>query len=637
MKKIINSLITGYYTYKSLNNKVITFSVKSPMLIIIMFFTFLLSITYLTYLYLPQVTYSTSYKILLVLYKPLLFFEDAFPNHIDILSQNLISNMNVYLKFSIPLILAFFYFAYKEQKSISSKLIKGINIIVFCISVLSTLTIGYLLLNSYNTYYKQITTNFSKVFFYPLMFWLLLVTISLCSLLLMIGKFLKSLDINYLLITKKRLLKKKLIQQSYTKFTIDRQESYDDINSYLEAIFHSFEYSLENKLEKTFDKEFDHWNNLLFWLMEYPATKFEKNIVSKELYTKSPIEFGQFYKSILRNQGHLIFKLAEENKFKELNEVLTTLKDLEPTKITELYRIYFSILEEIYIKAISVKDFPFDKMLHVLNEMASFYDTSIEETEELNLMGIILIYKSLIKKAIEENNVRLINQLSYSICNLMDNKDSTSKADKTFLELINGKQLNISLNIAKSMNQNLNIEIGNLNPRDVILFVLFQASLKSVELGLYACTGQIVKRITTDFTGKQIKDNFSKFIELNGNINSLIVDKKMVIKNSDFDFNKQSFSYCLQKLGIILYSQEKFIVYKGITFTTFFKNTHYFVDLSYMDKSYINYTLEKIESVGEKYGFLFLAKDNKFFRDNIVSELIKQTKTSKNIKVKKKK
>lgn len=600
--------------------------IKYPLryILLISSFTFILSI--ISYKYAPPVTYKFTYDTLTIIYKPLLFLEELIPSQADPLLQDIIKNINTYIKYSIPLILAFFYFAYKEQKSISSKLLKGLPAVIFCTSVICTLVLGFLLLTSYKMFFNSTTTEFSRVYFYPLLVWQSSAIIAIVSLIIMINIFLKSLNINYLLKKKRSLIGKKLTHQYYTKSKIGQEVVYDDINSYMEAVFHSFEYSLNNKLEKTFEKENKNWNDLLFWLMEGTPSRWAVNIVSKELYTKNPYLFDPFYKSILRNQGNLIFKLVEANKFLETEDAINALSSLEPRKVIELYPTYFTILEEIYLKSLSIKDFPIEKLLEMLKDMTVFYDSSNEEVEEMSLTGIILIYRTLLKKTVEDDNVRLVNILSYSISNLINRNEDVTDQTEFDAKIYEYK---ITLNFLGSLNQNIKNDLQGSKPDNIILFVLFQASLKAIELGHYGCSGQLIKRITTDFSGRSIREKFRKFVKLNGDIREIIMNKPLAPLSIDFNFNEKSLSYCMQKLGLLIYSQERYILHKKITFTNFYKNDAIFIDYSYMDKSYIGYTLEKIKAIGDKYGLLFLNKDEDFFDKYIISEFQQSKKTKK--------
>ncbi|HHT7010602.1 MULTISPECIES: hypothetical protein [Bacillus cereus group] len=553
-------------------------------------------------------------------------------------TSTLLNAFNKFFSVSLPLTLTFYYFIYREQKSISSTLAKGILLWLYLSTTILNLLLGYFII--FNKMYLTDELFLSK-FFFSLIVWSILVVFSFVFFFLLLNRLLGSLDIGFLFKHTRQVMRGKITELYYSN--VNREDNYERLNICLESTFQSFEYTMDKGLDKLFEKELKEWDSILVLLMDEAPRKQKRHVITaNKLVEDSAEDFVEFYRLILKKQGDLLFKLAEKKRLSTLKEVLGTLRSLEPNKIEVLYPAFITALDEIVLKAYKQKNFPLARLLEILNSIILSYkvennDERENRTNIAKVIAVIYIYETLLKEAIEADNVKDITSVTYSLCDIF--KEFTKKEPQNE---VNQKTQNIEnpLNAVAMMsamensmqNTKVSLDIStNEKIKKIILFILLQMALKSVELSHYKCLGQIVKRITTDFDAKTIGETFNDFRKANGNIKdtSILEDdlirkainsKESMISHIHIDvaYNNQSLDYCMQKLALLIFGQQYYIMKQELTFTEYYQSCEgqdKRIDLSFIDMKYIDYTLGKIKKVGTGYGLLFI--DESEFADEV--------------------
>ncbi|MGU3395023.1 hypothetical protein ACNHOZ_12760 [Priestia sp. D51] len=585
---------------------------------------------------------------------------------IDDASISFLNAINQFFKVSLPLTLTFYYFIYKEQKSISSNIAKGMPLWKYLSVTIFTLLLGYYIVFN-KEYYDR--SFFTGDYFFVLLSWIFLVILSFIFFLSLLTKLLGSLDINFLFRHKRKKFKQKIKTIYYS--TINQDNHYEHLNTYLESIFQCFDYVMEKGLDKLFEHELQEWGKMLSLIMEEaPGNKQNLTITANKLaeHKGEPNEmFLEFYGLLLNKQGDLLFKLVAKNRLAKLNDGLETLKSLEPNKVKVLYPQFITSLDEIILKAYKQKGLPLSKILEILNGIVPSYtlknnqEANIEE-QNFNIaktVAIIYIYKSILKEAVETDNIKDITTITYSLCEIIREMDTEQEAEEeaqtlypAFLNTVGeSSESNNEINhfeilnaMQQAMQNSVNKAKVNLNQgeqkqiKKIILFVLLQMALKAVELSHYKTVGQLVKRVTTDFDPLTIRNTFEEFRTSKGRIKkapflkenglefAFTSDSSMISQiYTDILFNKQSIEYCMQKLALLIYGQQFYIIDKELKFTEYYKSYEEHsveIDLSFVESSYLDYTIGKIKQVGKGYGLLFVEQPG--FEEK-VKEVVKVT------------
>ncbi|HDR3313301.1 MULTISPECIES: hypothetical protein [Bacillus] len=554
-------------------------------------------------------------------------------------------------KISLPATLTFYYFIYKEQKSISSNLAKGFPLWRYLSTTIIALILGsYILFNK--SYYSG--NFFSGDYFFPIVIWSVLMVLSFLFFVRLIHKLLESLDIRLLFRHKRRKFKGEIRELYYTN--VNSKDNYEQLNTYLESIFQSFEYTLDKGLDKLFEHELQRWGAILSLIMdEAPRQKQHFTTTANRLFQKSDKSrkgFEEFYSLLLNKQGDLLFKLVAKNRLVKINDALEALKSLEPNKVKGLYPRFITSLDEMILKSYKQKSLPIGRILDLLNStMLSYLSEGdkkhLEEERDFNIaktVAVIYIYKSILKEAVEADSVKDITSITYSLCGIFKEITADSQESEVKHEPeSNGVAEGVNNNVLTAMQEHMNKAKSKSNYSEhghikkIVLFILFQMALKAVELNHYKLVGQLVKRITTDFDALAIRNTFEEFRSSEGQMKKASFLQEEELKEAfspdssmisqmytDILFNKQSLDYCMQKLAILIYAQQYYICIKHLTFTEYYKTCHQplsSINLAFLDKEYLDYTLGKIKQVGKGYGLLFV--DEKNFEEQMKIEIEK--------------
>src|SRR5699024_8466594 len=111
--------------------------------------------------------------------------------------------------------------------------------------------------------------------------------------------------------------------------------------------------------------------------------------------------------------GELLFTLFKNNKKEDFETSLNILKSLEPNKTKSFYPHYFKEIEDIILKALTLQGFPFEEILSFLERMSPpGFDSGEVETHRI---GVILLYQSTLKVATENNDIKSVTAITYSL------------------------------------------------------------------------------------------------------------------------------------------------------------------------------------------------------------------------------
>ncbi|RKD73646.1 hypothetical protein ATL39_1948 [Sinobaca qinghaiensis] len=521
--------------------------------------------------------------------------------------------------FSIPIVAAFFYFTYREQISLSARRENSFHLTMFMTCTPTVLIYGNIisfLLNQYANTQGELHTATSTV----INIWIILIFCTLYYFYKIVSNSLNSIH-------EKKAFDKYMKQISKDKkslyYCANKLKSifFESMNSNLESAFQNINFSLENHLNDLLLEQRQEWEKHINSIMgEEPEhlleTLFirgkkkkvdEKNIYLSQYYKENPENTRILYSAILRFHLKISYNVLRlENHFSSKNP-LNAVNLLKPTIVPNLYKTYFKNLEELCINAYNNKEFPFELMLYTINDISKENINEINGRVAMSYTGPILLHQTLLKEAVEDGNVNKVTVITYSLTKPILNDENIQVKENTFNKEI---ELFMSRAIRKSQKdtfKEIPMEIKNL-----ILFVLLQSLMKSIEIGQYGVSGQIVKRITTDFTGSSINSQLINFKKNKGLFNSSFTNE---IQSSDiedldtiFNFSEQSFDYCFKKLNFLIYAQELYIKEMNIEFTEF-NNDLTFVEIDLIDKDQLNYIYNKIISVGPKYGMLSLKED----------------------------
>lgn len=394
-----------------------------------------------------------------------------------------------------------------------------------------------------------------------------------------------------------------LIEKEKTgKYIIDC--AYEKIFLIIEGIYQLLFTALKNDLAKDFDEMFCKVNKRLEELFIEPR----KSIF---LFDKDPDKYIKFYKDILKNQHSLIIKLYESNHITDAHEALYLLENLLPDssveldnnvtkkgnvrKYQDLIKVYMTVICELglslYLKGVIMTPL-MELLLHVM-----------VKKEFLELY--IYIYRVWIIKAIENNDIKQEVLLSYSMMGLVEgsgfwNNKQTLDDEYKKMEMVIANQTNEQIEREK------NRYVG------MCIFVLLNAAVKCIELSQYQSAGFMVKFIVSNFPEDVTNDCFFRLDQKNGHDEKFenAGEYKCISGISSFNINYKTYKYCLQKLVLLLYCQQKYMLEKEIVIGNALKKK---IDL----KSFIGrnpeYIYKKIESARDKYGLVCL-KDDAFLR-----------------------
>lgn len=537
------------------------------------------------------------------------------------------------LSIAASLSLTFYYFTYKEQKATAESSVnqQSVNsiLLVFILTVAQTV----IYLTRLGLYWTPpqgnevvfITENFDYIATAALLF-----CSSIFTGLLMVDSLIDGMNIKSLLRRNIRAIENIVFSLSFIPswwiFNIFRKYLYGKLHCLIESVYQMLVLTVEKNMSEVFYENSKLWietalrchtENRLFSLL--PTERYLYLLeVDSEDYLK-------LYKSLLKNHLALIFCLYNKQKMQEARDCITAYFMLSPKgvkfndvgsdKIYEknykkMVTVYFTVLYELAVYLNKNDHIGLHPVIINIKQMALRY----APREEL-----LLFFKALIIKAVEKNDTRLLSLLAHcliSTINSEDDLENIATVDQEIKDcLLNGYgeitcELKINYgqdaenNNTEKKEEDKSLEIGKC------LYVFLQAALKSIELSHYSTTGFLVKYLISYFKSDIFNKVYSNFIE-KGAIKDPLFEKAALNNEiiASFSFNEQTAKYCIAKLTILIYIQQRYIKSKNITVKHVPEKYIDFVLLKNI--GYLEYLFKKLENSKGKYDLLCL-NDEKF-------------------------
>jgi hypothetical protein len=546
-------------------------------------------------------------------------------SHIDeYITLSILSLGPKILPFQLTATLTLFYFIYREQRSVSiSNVLNRKNLILwFVISSILTLAFGAHLSKVINQDILQlisdsetngtkaiITLIYSSNNIGRLFLWALLFLASFLTGVRMIIQTINNLSIKNMLGDTLPHIKKQI---RYLKFAViysHRKQIFDNLTSSIESLHQLLFISIEKNMDGVFRKSNKEWEAILADLLQSPRfIGFDNTVIIEYLLKHEGEETEKLYTSILKNKVSLIMVLLKNHKIEEAQESIKVFFQLNTSEI-KLRFIFLNVLQELALLIYSNDSIGMKPILDGVEALAQD-DGGVDQN------GINLIYKCLLIKAIEKNDVKMLSSVSYSMFKCVDHfddKNLTANPTLTMLQLRNG------ISVAPKQKERTGQFVK------CIIFILLQAKLKSIELSHYACTGFLIKFIVTAFRSSLLAETFFTFNQHKFQNNPYLKQREQLAKmNVSFTFNTKTMEYCHKKMTILLLAQQLYVVKEKIDFGEVPKS---YIDVRHLKCNYQDYLFKKIELAKSKYGLLFLeekVKDGEPTFIETVKEYIKK-------------
>lgn len=301
------------------------------------------------------------------------------------------------------------------------------------------------------------------------------------------------------------------------------------------AIYQALVYLSQRDMMSLFDEKYQKWIRNIRFLITEDKDSPDDNIAFKFASTFED-EYFKYYKAALKGHLALLKSLYKNNYVEEGKVVLSGLLDMRcvipdnneshPTlcKFEDAYmKIMLQVLLFFYKENISLQ--PVLSRLHQMYPDQESYDR------------VIVLYRSLIIKATEAQDIKMLIRLSYSLLNVID-KASESK--------------NMLLGSASR-------EIVKVKCYGRILYVFISAMIKSMELGYKEILSFFAKFIVSNFEWKVIQKVMREASLNNGKDRKY--DEHSVgqdIGLNSFNIDEKTCPYCLHKVAILIYGQQAY-------------------------------------------------------------------------------
>ncbi|GAA4828181.1 hypothetical protein GCM10023310_01140 [Paenibacillus vulneris] len=528
-----------------------------------------------------------------------------FPQVNDYITLGLLSSGTKVLSFQLTATLTLFYFIYREQRSASISNILSKSSSLFWFIVLTFFTIPYgvhvskvinqniteLFSNASTLGIKaSVTLQYSSENIGRFLFWAFLFFVSLLTGIRMIIQLIKNLNVRNMIGDTIPHIQNQIFYLRFAVINKHRRQIFENLYSSVESLHQLLFMIVEKNMDEAYRSSYKKWVALLADLMMSPRLiDMDSRVIIEYLLEKNEDETEKLYTSILKNTVSLIMVLIKNHKIEEAQEAIELLFELNPSEV-KLRFIFLNVIQELSLLMYSNDSIGLKPILDGLENLASD-DGGVDQN------GINLIYKCLLNKATEKNDVKMLSSISYSMFKCVDH------FDKTKLNLDPGLKL---LQIKSR------ITVGPKNDKTdqfmkCVIFILLQAILKSIELSHYSCTGFLIKFMVTSFRSSLVNQTYSVFIK-NGGVNNpyLKQREKFAKMNFSFNFNSKTLEYCLKKMSILLLGQQLYVVKKSINFGEIPQN---YINADHVKCDYIDYLFNKIVSDKSKYGLLYLEED----------------------------
>ncbi|MBG9772434.1 hypothetical protein [Brevibacillus laterosporus] len=495
---------------------------------------------------------------------------------------------SIFLGAFIPIGLTLYFFAYRAQQSTSARnlIIRNYFFLAFISSALITVGYGKHLGNIFE--FTPLTIEKLKQLQSKSFIYMMLYVFSIVHLIPMIQSLLRSTSLRITLEEKIKQSRDAIKTVANSPLEKHRGELYGDLHVYVETIYQLLDTAIEKNMNDIFKNNYKKWTEILVELQQAPLDRFSTKVISERLIEMNKDEFQSYYSSILSNHIKIILTLIKSFKIEQAQEGIETFLELKP-HIDELQPIYNSALLTLTISSYENKELGIRPVLNILEKHLTEDDNGTK------------IYKWLLIKSIKENNVKSLTTTVYSAVRAIKRLEMLSNPAKQSTPLRILIRNSIERN-GLTVENNKKVEAI----RNTFMEFFLEAIIKSIELAHYGCTGFLLKFLVTnmksDFVDKTypIVQNRYKNDEYN------VINDKV-----SFNINLSTFEYCNQKLLLLLFGQQKYVLKHKLKVTHFPKQC---IDLSDLEFDNLEYHLNKIDKAKSKYGLLYL-EDAKFMKE----------------------
>lgn len=519
----------------------------------------------------------------------------------DEIVNNLLDGIIKVIISVLPLSLPFYYFIYREQKLTAESAINKNNLSLSILGFFYTSVFTLI----YCAHLKSIFSNamvspcenlaITMDNLYRVIFCIVVVFFTIFIGLKVANTLLVSINMRWML---KKIIDE--IKDGFEKliygadspwFKKIRAYIYKTLNYLIESVYQTLIQAINKDVTEVYHTNFNAWNEVLYDIYN---DKHRRYIY---LLDKDGDLYRKLYESILKNHLSLIIALYGKNKMHDGSECVSNFFDLAPNadlgndelkkEYNTLIISYFAILYELAI------------FLHK-NDHIGLYPIikNIENmpVQRIGVDNIITLFRALIIKSIEKNDVRLLSSLTYSLIKIVELKKSCQPQGKGLLNIILSR-----------INNQLK---GDEQSVGICIYILLQAALKGVEISHYSCTGFIIKYIVSNFESEVLNKVYRKFSNNdNGTKDSIIESARLCQElGNSFHINKTTAKYCLEKLFLLLYGQQKYIKEKGIGINCIPKGL---IKIPHITIGNLDYLFNKLDGAKEKYSLVYL-KDEEF-------------------------
>lgn len=491
----------------------------------------------------------------------------------------------------ISIIGAFYYFYYKEQKSIAESYLINHTL------SLTTIFLGFLTIGATICLYvifAEIRANIElqnnlinlKILLNGLVF----AIIDFVVIFYMFITLLRSLNIKYLL--QRQIIQFNSIIDVLQSLSIEKENQdnremiYKELMWRLENIYQMLIYTADKNINSVYSECIKQWGESLMILYNSDYL----SLVDFEKYSK-------LYKHILKNHKILIFILYKSNKKIEARKALMNIGSLAPNQFIEEESVYDKTMTNYFFVLWELNLFFLENNSNLFHEVMQKIISLIKR--EKDLIKALVVFQSFIIISINNTNTRFVTELCYV----------AQQFSKQISISINN---NVDNNTRKAMMQAViksDQKSSDYKFKGKILYILIHAGIKSVELGKYNIIGFLVKYIVSNFDQEQIELVYAKIIEQKWD--DVYVRRESLFKliNYDFNFNKDIMLYCIKKFAILIYFQEKYVYRRKCNGML---EIFHHLDCFYTPE----YIMKKIDSAGSQYG-LMCVTDKSFFSETV--------------------
>lgn len=371
-----------------------------------------------------------------------------------------------------------------------------------------------------------------------------------------------------------------------------------ELNWKFEVLYQEIFYIVDKNLNITYKKANTYLIENLIYL------KLLSDKISESGYSD---EYLDLYVNVLKNHRRLFALLHEKNRRKEEYEILFSMFNFYPSVLASIEddQMFGQVVDEFYCQfwgiALELSENNRSEFLKFINELMN----RVKYPQEKR--NICVVLKSLMVKAVEKENLSFLTELCYLqikfVNHLINEQNQQPYDDK--IENISIKLRNIANALQK---RRKDLKNSPKYYQGILAFSLIQAGVKTIELSQYTLTGFLVKYIVTNFNYEEISNAIynvlDKKIYQDEKLNSLELTKLL---NVYFSINPRTAVYCMKKLILLIQAQQEFQYNNNSGIISFNILQKYNGDEFYRNDNFtVNYCIEKILSVDNKYGLLAL-------------------------------